>query len=109
VQAFVDTVMPKEHSVRLTKADVRYLQEAFTTAKEGVVKTAKEAAVEAAIWVAVRKRKNGEAYEVKSGAKCHKEAKPKKSITTEATEEKMSKIPERVEAQAVLSAEKKSA
>lgn len=106
IQAIVDTIMPKGQSVRIVKADTRYIQDVFTSGKEGTIRTGNEKAVEAAIWVAVRKRKNGEAYEVRSMAKCHKEPKAKKSERTEKQEEVMSKVPERPEAAATLSKKK---
>lgn len=105
MQAFLDTVMPQNQRILVCSADVNYVNKAFVAAKDGTVKTAKEKRTEAIIWEAVKVRKNNEAYKVESQADCHKEPQKegKKSEFTEAKEEKMSKVPNRPESEAVLS------
>lgn len=97
LQAVVDAIMPSEQSVPMITADLNFVIRAFAKADldSGKVKTGKETVVERIIFTAIRKRKNGEAYEVESNAKCHAQEKPKKSERTEKQEEVMSKVPDR--------------
>lgn len=97
LQAIVDAIMPSEQSVPMITADLNFVIRAFAKADldSGKVKTGKETVVERIIFTAIRKRKNGEAYEVESNAKCHAQEKPKKSERTEKQEEVMSKVSDR--------------
>lgn len=69
--AILKTIMPEGGAFLMRKADVRYIREGFTNAKEGKVVTARESTVSKLIWDAVKVRKSGKAYEVNSKAKCH--------------------------------------
>ena len=107
IQAFLDTTMPDNVRPLVCSADVNYILKAFETAKDGIVKTAKEKRTETIIWEAVKIRANKRAYTVESQADCHKDPNAKKEVKksefTESQEEKTSKIPERPEAVATLS------
>lgn len=97
LQAIVDSILPADQSVPMVSADLNFVIRAYAKADldSGKVKTGKETVVERIIFTAIRKRKNGEAYEVESNAKCHAQEKPKKSERTEKQEEVMSKVPDR--------------
>lgn len=99
MQAIVDTILPAEHSVLVQDADLAFVLKAAerTNLDKGEVSTSNEDNILDAIMRAVRNIKNGEAYTVKSKAKCHKAPKPKakKSERTEKQEEVMSRVPDR--------------
>lgn len=97
LQAIVDSILPADQSVPMVSADLNFVIRAYAKADldSGKVKTGKETVVERIIFTAIRKRKNGEAYEVESNAKCHAQEKPKKSERTEKQEEVMSKVSDR--------------
>lgn len=97
LQAIVDAILPAEQSVPMVSADLNFVIRAYAKANcdTGNIVGGAEKAVERIIFTAVRKRKNGEAYEVESKAKCHAQDKPKKSERTEKQEEVMSKVGDR--------------
>lgn len=97
LQAIVDAILPAEQSVPMVSADLNFVIRAYAKANcdTGKITGGAEKAVERIVFTAVRMRKNGEAYEVESKAKCHATEKPKKSERTEKQEEVMSKVGDR--------------
>ena len=102
LQAIVETILPEGMELKMVKADVRALLAAHQTEKMMEFTTAAEKKVINQIFGSMRVRMSGEAYVVKSKARCHKVPREEISERTPAQEEKTSKIPDRAEAAATL-------
>ena len=100
LNAIVSTILPDGMTIQMVKADVRAIMAAHQTEKFMEFTTAAEKKVMNQIFGAMRIRMAGKAYTVNSKALCHK---AKESNQTPAQEEKTSKIPERPEAEQILS------
>lgn len=75
LNAIVKTIMPEGGALLMRGADVRYIREGYTKAKEGKVTTAKERIVMNLIFDALKVRKGGNAYVIESKAKIHADKK----------------------------------
>lgn len=97
LQAIVNAILPEGRRPRVAKADVRYIQECFSSGKNRRTKTGSERDVLALVFDAVYVRTNDVAYEVRSMAKCHRTPRSEISERSDAQEEKASRIPDRAE------------